>query len=225
MPIEHDVVRRARIDGVDAPRPTFYQAYGKRALDLILGAVLLALAAPVILVLAGLVALSCGGRPFYSSERVGRSGRHFRLWKLRTMVADADELLQQWRASDPGFDHEFRSCFKLADDPRITHLGRFLRCTSLDELPQLWSVLRGDMSLVGPRPVVVEELSHYGPDVDLLLSTRPGLTGQWQVHGRGAVNYPERAWMELRGCASSSFLDDCALLAQTLLVPFRLTGR
>jgi undecaprenyl-phosphate galactose phosphotransferase len=147
------------------------------------------------------------------------------MWKLRSMVRNADAVLLQWRRTQQSFDAEFTKGFKIQADPRITPLGRFLRKSSLDELPQLWNVVRGDMSLVGPRPIVEDELRHYGQHADLMLSVRPGITGRWQLNGRNDITYPERVWVELECCNSSTLLGDLSLLAQTTLTPIRFNGR
>ena len=137
-----------------------YERFGKRLLDICLALPMVLLATPVIAGLAILVVLTSGWPPFYSSIRIGQSGRQFRIWKLRTMVKGADTQLLSMRFESPQIEEEFSRFFKLSSDPRITPIGRFLRRTSLDELPQLWSVLKGDMSLIGPRPLVSVELAY-----------------------------------------------------------------
>jgi lipopolysaccharide/colanic/teichoic acid biosynthesis glycosyltransferase len=169
----------------------------------------------VLAVVAGLV-WACLGRPvLFVQERVGRNGRLFRLYKFRSMVADAEELL---RASPALYERYAAGDFKLpeGEDPRVTRLGAMLRRTSLDELPQLWNVLRGDMSLVGPRPVVPAELTEYGDYERLLQRAKPGITGVWQVSGRSSVHYPERARMDLRYIGQRSLAVDLRLLLRTL---------
>ena len=223
LQIDQENSLQSRVEVKEASRQTFYARHGKRALDVVVGASLLFLTAPVILVLATLVVLTSRCHPFYTATRVGKDGNTFRLWKLRTMVYDADRLLAQWRET-PEFQREYVKSFKLQGDRRITRVGRILRRTSLDELPQLWNVVKGDMSLVGPRPIVQEELLQYGPHADRLLSVRPGLTGPWQLNGRNDIGYPERIWVELRYCNSSTVFEDLILVARTVLVPFRLSG-
>ena len=205
-------------------RPGFYRQYGKRALDLTLGLALLLLALPLILVLACLVVVTSGWSPFYVATRLGRDGKEFRLLKLRTMIRDAENYLVHWQRWNPQLAREYEANFKLQEDPRITPLGRFLRRASLDELPQLWNVVRGEMSLVGPRPIVQDELRHYGTNARLLLTARPGMTGRWQVEGRGSVSYPERAMFELETCAEVHLTSGLATLARTAGVVLRLTG-
>lgn len=210
--------------GAIAARRGFYARYGKRALDLALGVPLLLLASLVVLVLALLVLASSGWPPFYRARRVGRGGREFSMWKLRSMVRDADQALARWREENPSLAAEYAQNFKLKDDPRVTRLGRFLRRSSLDELPQLWNVVRGDMSLVGPRPIVAEELKFYRESAGEFLSLRPGMTGLWAVSGRNQVEYPQRTWFELSYCRGYSFLGDLRLLARTALVALRMNG-
>jgi lipopolysaccharide/colanic/teichoic acid biosynthesis glycosyltransferase len=214
-----------RASGADMPMATaayaapakssLYQQFGKRTLDLVLGLTLLLLAVPFIVLLALVITVTSGFSPFYSSVRIGRHGQPFRLWKLRTMVRDADAVLQTWLDRGGEQSIEFRRSFKLQHDPRVTPLGRILRATSLDELPQLVNVVRGEMSLVGPRPVVADELEKHGPYRDVFLSVRPGITGLWQVKGRNSIDYPERSHLELDYVGRISLLEDIRLLAST----------
>jgi lipopolysaccharide/colanic/teichoic acid biosynthesis glycosyltransferase len=172
------------------------------------------LCAPLLLVLAILIKLDSPGAPLFAHRRLGRYGRHFDCLKFRSMCVEAERLLQ----ADEQMRHDYVSNhFKIPTDcdPRITGLGRFLRKSSLDELPQLWNILRGDMSLVGPRPIVPLEATHYGERLSDLLSVRPGLTGPWAVQGRSRVGYPERADIELRYASSWTFANDLRILART----------
>jgi exopolysaccharide production protein ExoY len=187
----------------------------KRAFDILVAAVALALMLPVIGMAAFWIIVESRGGPFFGHVRIGRGGRRFRCWKLRTMHADAElrlqnerELLERYRKND----------FKLPEDqdPRITRFGRFLRRTSLDELPQLWNVIIGDMSLVGPRPIVTDELRHYRGDVLTLLSVRPGITGAWAVNGRHHLPYPRRAEVELDYVRERSLWRDLGILFRTV---------
>lgn len=204
---------------------SFYRRYGKRALDLAFGVPLLILATPVIALAALAVLVTSGWPVLYSSKRVGQGGRLFRMWKLRTMVRDADEMLARWSEAHPELAAEYEAAFKLKDDPRITTFGRFLRASSLDELPQLWSVVVGTMSLVGPRPITEPEVRRYGEHAGTLLSLRPGVSGRWQlVEARNAVSYPDRIRMELQYCRSTGLLGDLRILVRTLAAPFRFDG-
>ena len=191
----------------------------KRATDIALAAIGLIVAIPWLLVAAVAIRLESGGSPLFGHVRVGRGGRRFKCWKLRTMTADAElrlqrdaELLEAYQRND----------FKLpeASDPRVTRVGRILRQSSIDELPQLWNVLVGDMSLVGPRPLVAEELRHYAGDVLTLLSVRPGLTGAWAVSGRHHLAYPRRAEIELAYVRTHSLRRDLRILLRTASAVF-----
>lgn len=175
--------------------PTGITALTKRALDIV-GAIVLALVfAPLILVIVFLLRRG-GGSVIYQHRRVGRGGRMFACYKFRTMVPDADQVLRTLLEDNPELQAEWVRDHKLRHDPRVTGLGRFLRRTSLDELPQLLNVLRGEMSLVGPRPVVREELLRYGKNVGTYLAARPGITGLWQVTGRNDTDYRRRVVLD-----------------------------
>jgi len=197
-----------------------WQVTAKRVIDVTGAAVGLIVSAPLLALLAAAIRLESRGSPFFLHERIGLRGRRFRCLKLRTMRADAEARLQ----ADPAMYDEYRrNHFKIPDehDPRVTPVGRFLRRASLDELPQLWNVLKGEMSLVGPRPVVEEELSLYDGSGDLLLSVRPGITGKWAVSGRHGVGYPERAELELRYVREWSVAGDAAILLATISAVLR----
>jgi undecaprenyl-phosphate galactose phosphotransferase len=205
-------------------RETFYRKRGKRAFDAAVAIVLLALTAPLLLGLAALVGLTSGWPTLYFAERIGRDGRPFKMWKFRTMVPDAEFELARWRQTNPALAAAYEEQFKLDDDPRVTRFGRFLRRSSLDELPQLWNVLRGDMSLVGVRPVVAAEVERYGEQAAFVLASRPGITGAWQVGGRNQVGYPQRKWIDVEYCQSTSLLGDLRILLRTLAAPFSCGG-
>jgi len=188
----------------------------KRGMDITGALVGLAVTAPVMLVLAALIRLESKGSPFFRHTRVTRDGHRFGCLKLRTMSVDAEAQLE---ADDALYDSYVRNNYKIPEDqdPRVTRLGRFLRRTSLDEVPQFWNVLAGEMSLVGPRPLVPSELEHYtGARQRLLLSMRPGLTGAWAVSGRHAVGYPERSEIELGYVRRWSLGGDLRVLVRTL---------
>lgn len=205
------------------PRVSTAQRVVKRTVDVLGSIVGLALAAPLLLVLVAAVRIDSPGRALFVQERVGRDGRRFRCLKLRTMCEDAEERLQADESLRAAYE---ANGFKLPVecDPRVTSFGRFLRASSLDELPQLWNVLRGDMSLVGPRPVVEAELVHYGAARDLLLSVRPGITGAWAVSGRSCVNYPERADIELAYARGWTVGEDLRILGRTVGVVLQRQG-
>lgn len=186
---------------------------GKRALDLIL---LLILAIPGVLIILLVMLLvlikSPGASPFFWHTRLGRGGKPIRILKFRTMVPNAEAIL----ANDPALRQQFEDEYKIKDDPRQTGIGRFLRRTSLDELPQLWNILIGEMSFVGPRPIVPPELEKYGRYGDLLLAVSPGLTGLWQVSGRSDVSYAERIQLDMLYIARWSLLLDLKVLWLTI---------
>ena len=163
----------------------------KRALDLlgvVAGGLLIS---PLVLAIVGLIKLDSSGPAFYTQHRLGKGGNHFRCWKFRTMHVDADWLLTQHLQENSELRWEWEQDHKLRSDPRVTRVGRFLRATSLDELPQLWNVFRGEMSLVGPRPIVDEETSKYGKVSELYQRVTPGISGLWQVSGRSNTTYEE----------------------------------
>ena len=195
---------------------------GKRALD-IAGALALVLAlSPLLLLLVAMLRVTTGS-VLYRHPRVGRQGRTFNCLKLRTMHVDGDRILQELLRDDPVARQEWLINRKLRNDPRVTPLGRFLRSTSLDELPQLINVLRGDMSLVGPRPYLARELTGAGPAGEEILSVPPGLTGLWQVTRRNTASFAERLSIDLHYARSWSVWRDVQLLARTL--PVALAGK
>jgi len=164
----------------------------KRSIDLILTIVLCIAIAPLLLAIAIAIKIDSKGPILYPHRRIGRGGREFVAWKFRSMVKDADAVLSKYLAENPEFREEWAQSQKLRNDPRVTALGRFLRRTSLDEFPQLWNVIRGDMSLVGPRPIVREEIARYGIDFETYTWVPSGLTGLWQVSGRSDTSYQQR---------------------------------
>ncbi len=168
----------------------------KRLCDIGFSLFALTVFAPFYLTIAALIALTSPGPIFYVQTRVGKNFRTFGCIKFRTMVQDADVLMAQLLASSPELRQEFDQNFKLKHDPRITAIGHFLRVTSLDEFPQFWNVLMGDMSVVGPRPLVPEEIGRYGDQMRKVLTIRPGITGLWQVSGRNDIPYPQRVRMD-----------------------------
>jgi undecaprenyl-phosphate galactose phosphotransferase len=186
----------------------------KRAFDL-LAAVALVLIFSPLLVLVPLLMWKQGGPVVFRQQRVGRYGRSFSCLKFRTMVPDADRLLWRLLSENSELRAEWLATQKLQNDPRVTPVGRFLRRTSLDELPQLWNILRGDMSLVGPRPVVPDELSRYGRSAVAYLAAKPGLTGLWQVSGRDATTYRRRVALDVCYVRYAGPLLDFKILCRT----------
>lgn len=216
------VASAARISEGSPKRPgRLYTRFGKRTLDL----ALVALAAPGILVIVAMLAVMValdGGRPFYSQMRIGRAGRPYRMWKLRSMVPDAERRLAEHLSADPEAMAEWTERQKLRHDPRITSFGHFLRKSSLDELPQLWNVAKGDMSLVGPRPMMTCQKDLY-PGRDYY-DLRPGITGPWQVSARNESSFADRARFDTEYRNSLSFRGDIGLLLATVRVVLRGTG-
>ncbi len=177
---------------------------------------------PLFLLIAFLVVVSSPGPVFYIQTRVGRNYQSFGCIKFRTMRPDADEELSVVLEKSPKLRKEFERDFKLRDDPRITPIGRFLRRSSLDELPQFINVIRGEMSVVGPRPIVEKELERYGAFMQEVASVRPGLTGLWQVSGRNNLTYNERVRLDLKYARNRSFFLDLNIIFKTfgvLLLP------
>ena len=188
----------------------------KHALDLLLTVVGGLLISPLLLALVILIKLDSPGPAFYGHRRLGAGGKHFRCWKFRTMHTDAEQRLDEYLQGNPHLRAEWEQNFKLRDDPRVTRAGRFLRKTSLDELPQLWNVLRGQMSLVGPRPIVDAEVSRYGTVYELYQRIRPGISGLWQVSGRSDTNYARRVKLDAYYVHNWSIWLDLVVLVRTL---------
>lgn len=188
----------------------------KRAVDVVVAIALTFLLSPLLLLTAIAVKLSMGGKVIYRHRRVGFAGRSFDCLKFRTMIANGDEVLERYLSDNPAAAEEWLRTRKLANDPRVTRLGHFLRKTSLDELPQLLNILRGEMSCVGPRPIVTEELERYGIHAHEYLRARPGVTGSWQVSGRSTVSYGERVMLDAEYVRKWSIAVDLMILARTL---------
>lgn len=204
---------------MDAARPAL-----KRTLDVVGAGLLLLLALPAFVVIALLVRAD-GGAAFFSHTRVGRGGHRFGCLKFRTMVPDAEARLAALWLQDPSLREEWEATRKLRHDPRITRIGRFLRASSLDELPQLLNVLRGEMSLVGPRPVTPSELgAQYGHAALHYMCVRPGLTGAWQVSGRSEASYARRVALDIDYVRFPSLRTDLAILLRTPAVVLRRRG-
>jgi Undecaprenyl-phosphate galactose phosphotransferase WbaP len=190
----------------------------KRLFDLACTLPAMVVGAPLYLAAMLAVRLSGPGPIFYGQKRIGQGGRPFRVWKFRSMVKDADRALQAHLAADPAARAEWEANHKLRDDPRITRIGAFLRASSIDELPQLWNVLRGEMSLVGPRPIVAAEAARYEQDFSLYGRVKPGLTGLWQVSGRSDTTYAERVHLDAYYVRNWSLWLDLAIIGQTVWV-------
>jgi lipopolysaccharide/colanic/teichoic acid biosynthesis glycosyltransferase len=169
---------------------------------------------PLMLIVGALVLITSGWPVLYASERVGMGGRRFWMWKFRTMVHDADIVMEHWKRTYPHLAAQYATNYKLKDDPRVTRLGRFLRKSSLDELPQFWNVMRGDMSLVGPRPYLRDLPPDEGAS-DTIFSVRPAISGPFQVSGRNALTPRQRMQLDIDYANGVTFRRDCWLLLQT----------
>jgi lipopolysaccharide/colanic/teichoic acid biosynthesis glycosyltransferase len=190
----------------------------KRIFDIVFSLSVLILCAPVYLLLAGSIAISSSGAVFFVQKRVGKNRQHFYCIKFRTMIPDAELHLHEMMAQSDALRQEFSENFKLKDDPRITKIGKFLRITNLDEFPQFINVLKGEMSVVGPRPLVPEELERYGKDIDRVLTIRPGITGLWQVSGRNDLPYDERIRIDVSYVKDRNFWLDLQIVFRTILL-------
>lgn len=196
---------------------TVQRNFLKRAFDIAFSFTLLIFMTPLCLLIALAVKADSKGPAFYASKRVGRGKKGIKCWKFRTMYIDADERLQELLSSDPTLKQEWDNYRKLKNDPRITKVGRWLRKTSLDELPQFWNVLMGELSVVGPRPVTKEEIEKYfGDKAEKILSMRPGITGLWQTSGRSLLSFEERLILEESYIDQQSFLLDLWLICKTI---------
>ena len=193
----------------------------KRATDVVLASVALVILSPVFLIIAVAIKLDSKGPVFFKHTRIGKNGKIIKLYKFRSMVINAEELIKSFT---PEQMKEYKENYKLTNDPRITKVGNFLRKTSLDELPQLINIIKGDLSIIGPRPVVAEELKKYQYNIDKFLSVTPGLTGYWAANGRSNTTYEERMEMELYYIDNLSFKMDLKVFFKTILSVVKKEG-
>ena len=193
----------------------------KRMIDIVLSLFGLVLISPFVVIIAILIKIDSKGPVFFKHHRIGKNGKPFSMYKFRTMKDGAEAMINDFT---PEQLEEWNENFKLKDDPRITRIGKFLRKTSLDELPQLINILRGDMSIVGPRPIIEVELEEYGNDKDEFLSIRPGLTGWWASNGRSEISYPERCSYELYYVRNESFWLDVKVMFLSVFSVFLHKG-
>lgn len=193
----------------------------KRMIDVVLSLFGLVLISPFVVIIAIHIKIDSKGPVFFKHHRIGKNGKPFSMYKFRTMKDGAEAMINDFT---PEQLEEWNENFKLKDDPRITRIGKFLRKTSLDELPQLVNILRGDMSIVGPRPVIEVELEEYGNDKDEFLSIRPGLTGWWASNGRSEISYPERCSYELYYVRNESFWLDVKVMFMSVFSVFLHKG-
>jgi undecaprenyl-phosphate galactose phosphotransferase len=190
----------------------------KAIFDKVLSITLFILFLPIILILYVIVYISTKGDPVYKQRRIGKDGKSFHIYKFRTMHADADKMLEEMLENDPELKAEWQREFKLKDDPRITRVGKFLRRTSLDELPQLYNVFQGKMSLVGPRPIIADEIPKYGEYFKYFTAVKPGITGLWQVSGRNDISYEERVRLDVWYVRNWSLELDIMILVKTAAI-------
>jgi len=196
----------------------------KRTFDIMVASTILLFALPTMFFIAVIMFSTDRGPILFSHERIGRNGRRFQCLKFRSMVVNSQEALRQHLEARPQARAEWAATQKLRDDPRITPLGRFLRATSLDELPQLINVIRGEMSLVGPRPIVQDEVVRYADQIEHYAAVRPGITGLWQVSGRSDVGYDQRVQLDSTYVREWSFTGDMVILLKTVKVVALRTG-
>ena len=207
------------------PSNTFYIRYGKRAFDVTLALVLLPILLPVMLLIA--LGMAHRGQVLFAQKRIGRGGKSFWIYKFRTMRVDAEAYLVKLCASDPAIAQEWAMNQCLDPDPRVTKLGKLLRRTKLDELPQLWNVLRGDMSFVGPRPFLPSQQPIYDArdGAKIYYEIRPGVTGPWQIDQERDKRFVVRAQYDYEYVRKITFMTDCALLLRTTLMSLKLSSR
>jgi lipopolysaccharide/colanic/teichoic acid biosynthesis glycosyltransferase len=197
----------------------------RRLFDICIASLMLLFFSPFFLICLIAVKLSSPGPIFYSHPRIGLMGKSFGCLKFRTMYRDSERKLQPLLAANPALLHEWNTFFKLKTDPRITPVGNLLRKTSLDELPQIWNVIRGEMSIVGPRPLTEKEVTDYLKDkASIILSVRPGLTALWVTQGRNRLSLEERVALEEYYVKNRTFLLDCKVILQTALLLFNPKG-
>ena len=213
---EDDAIKLA-----DLSENAFFYHLMKRALDIVLSLLGLIVLSPVFLVIAICIKLESKGPVFYLHSRVGKNGTPLKLYKFRSMYLNADQMIKDFTPEQMA---EWKENFKLKNDPRITRIGKFLRRSSLDELPQLLNILQGNLTIVGPRPVVKEELEKYGELQDYFLSVTPGLTGYWQAYSRSDCSYEERMKMELHYIANANLLWDIRIMFKTVSAVLKCRG-
>ena len=196
----------------------------KRALDVLVALTGLAVLWPLMLMVMLAIRWTDPGPAIFGHERIGLNGRRFKCLKFRSMITNSDAALRELLERDPAAAAEWQQSQKLKNDPRVTRLGKILRETSLDELPQLWNVVKGDMSIVGPRPIVSAEVTRYGSHFTSYAATKPGITGLWQVTGRSDCTYDERVSLDVAYVQNWSILRDLYIIAKTVVVVFARKG-
>ncbi len=215
-----------KIYSAEISKDKFLYRFIKRALDIVFSLLIIIGLLPIYILIALKIKIDDGGKIFYKHKRIGKDNQEFGMYKFRTMVLDAEEKLKELLDNDPELKQEFYKNFKLKNDPRITEIGHYLRRTSLDELPQLFNVLKGDMSLVGPRPVVKKELDLYYKELGrIIFSMKPGVTGMWQAYLRSDYdNYQQRIRLDLYYLKNRSILLDLKILFKTIVTVLKRQG-
>ena len=199
---------------------TIYR-YIKRIIDVVLASIALVVLSPIFLIIALAIKLESKGPVFFKHTRIGKDGKIIKLYKFRSMVTNAEELI---KAFTPEQMKEYKENYKLTNDPRITKVGKFLRKTSLDELPQLLNIIKGDLTIIGPSPVIAEELKKYGTNTEKFLSVTPGLTGYWAANGRSCTTYEQRMQMELYYIDNLSLKMDVKVFFKTIEAVIKREG-
>ncbi len=225
--VESDRVTLGGLESIDACAGSlelWRYRYIKRLIDLLVIVLFVPLLPILFILIAAAILATSRGPIFFGHRRLRARGEEFTMWKFRTMYADSHAALESYLARHPEARAEWEEKHKLKDDPRISPIGKFLRKTSLDELPQLWNVLNGTMSLVGPRPITAAEVTKYGKHYGHYRSLQPGITGLWQVSGRSELNYDERVLLDVRYAKEWSLRGDLIILVKTLKVLVRLDG-
>jgi Undecaprenyl-phosphate galactose phosphotransferase WbaP len=207
-----------------SPAVLFRYRVLKRALDIALVVACSPLLLLLFAIIAAAIRIDSEGPVFFSHRRIRRSGEFFSMWKFRTMCVNSGEVLEHYLSTNAEARTEWRQCHKLKYDPRVTPVGRFLRRTSLDELPQLWNVIIGSMSLVGPRPIVAAEVEKYGDHFADYCMVKPGITGLWQTSGRSNVDYPERVQLDRNYAHNWSLYGDIKILSKTFVAVLEQDG-
>ena len=214
-------INEIKLDSKISTKSFLVYNFFKRSFDIISATIGLIVLLPLFLVLAILVKLDSKGPIFFSHKRIGKNGKIIGIYKFRSMVSNSEEVFRNFTKEQK---EEFEKNFKLDDDPRITKVGNFLRKTSLDELPQLLNIIKGDMSVVGPRPIVKAEVEKYGVYADKMFSIKPGLTGFWQANGRSDTTYEERVQMDMYYIDNRSFLLDIKIILKTVVSVIKKEG-
>lgn len=210
----------SKVESSEIPNKKVYKVI-KRTIDIVLSFLGLIILSPIFLIIAIAIKVDSKGPVFFAHSRLGKNGKQIKIYKFRTMCDHAEDMIKDFNEEQK---REFKENYKLTNDPRITKVGGFLRKTSLDELPQMLNILKGDLSIIGPRPIIEEEIEKYGPNKAKFLSVKPGLTGYWQANGRSNTSYEDRIKMELYYVDNMSLWLDIKLFFKTILVVIKKDG-